>query len=116
MQEYFADLDFAAPLGKNRDIQFHSVSTHDGKHGRIEDRDYAVSDDVGRLIERRPDWKDDPFDLFSSCTPPRMIRHLNHRPGVFPPKPVSVRYISSASSTTFRIRRAVQPPTYSSGQ
>jgi predicted transposase YbfD/YdcC len=29
VKEYFADLDFAAPLGKNRDIQFHSASTHD---------------------------------------------------------------------------------------
>ena len=57
VKEYFSDLDFAAPLGKNRNIQFHSVSTHDQKHGRIEDRDYAVSDDVGWLIERHPDWK-----------------------------------------------------------
>jgi predicted transposase YbfD/YdcC len=57
VKEYFEGLDFSAPLGKNRDIQFHSTSTHDQKHGRIEDRDYAVSDDVGWLIERHPDWK-----------------------------------------------------------
>jgi predicted transposase YbfD/YdcC len=57
VKEYFADLDFSAPAHTNRHIQFHSVSTHDERHGRIEGRDYAVSDDVGWLIERHPDWK-----------------------------------------------------------
>jgi predicted transposase YbfD/YdcC len=57
VKEYFAGLDFSAPMGKNGDIQFHSTSTHDQQHGRIEDRDYAVSDDVGWLIERHPAWK-----------------------------------------------------------
>jgi predicted transposase YbfD/YdcC len=47
VQEYFKDLDFSLPPGKNRHIEFQSVSTHDEKHGRIEDRDYAVSGDVG---------------------------------------------------------------------
>ncbi|MDR0377949.1 MAG: ISAs1 family transposase, partial [Spirochaetaceae bacterium] len=57
VQEYFKDLDFSVPAGKNRYIQFQSVSTHDEQHGRIEDRDYAVSGDVGWLVERHPDWK-----------------------------------------------------------
>ena len=57
VKEYFEGLDFSVPEGKNRDIQFHSTSTHDEKHGRIEDRDYAVSEDVGWLIERHPAWK-----------------------------------------------------------
>jgi hypothetical protein len=54
---FFDKIDFVAPFGKNRNIQFHSVSTHDRKHGRIEDRDYAVSDELGWLIERHPDRK-----------------------------------------------------------
>ena len=41
----------------NKKIQFQSTSTYEEKHGRIEDRDYAVSDDVGWLIERHPAWK-----------------------------------------------------------
>jgi predicted transposase YbfD/YdcC len=57
VKEYFEGLDFSASAGKNRNIQFHSASTHDERHGRIEDRDYAVSEDVGRLVERRPEWK-----------------------------------------------------------
>jgi predicted transposase YbfD/YdcC len=58
VQEYFKDLDFSLPTGKNRDIEFQSVSTHDEKHGRIEDRDYAVSGDAGWLADdRHPDWK-----------------------------------------------------------
>jgi predicted transposase YbfD/YdcC len=57
VQEYFKDLDFSLPADKNRDIEFQSVSTHDEQHGRIEDRDYAVSGDVRRLVERHPDWK-----------------------------------------------------------
>jgi predicted transposase YbfD/YdcC len=57
VKEYFGGLDFSAPLGKNRDIPFRSASTHDEQHGRIEDRDYAVSGDVEWLIERHPAWK-----------------------------------------------------------
>jgi predicted transposase YbfD/YdcC len=57
VQEYFKDLDFSLPTGKNRHIEFQSVSTHDEKHGRIEDRDYAVSEDVGWLADRHPYWK-----------------------------------------------------------
>jgi hypothetical protein len=57
VKEYFADLDFSAPAGANRHIQFHPVPAHAGHHGRREDRDYAVSDDVGWLIKRHPDWK-----------------------------------------------------------
>jgi predicted transposase YbfD/YdcC len=57
VQEYFKDLDFSVPAGKNRHIRFQSVSTHDERHGRIEDRDYAVSGDAGRLAGRHPDWK-----------------------------------------------------------
>ena len=57
MKEYFEGLDFSAPMGKNKEIQFQLTSTHEEKHGRIEDRDYAVSGDVGWLIERHPAWK-----------------------------------------------------------
>jgi hypothetical protein len=51
------DLDFSAPTDKTPHIRFHSVSTHDEGHGRIEDRDYAVNDDVGWLRARHPDWQ-----------------------------------------------------------
>jgi predicted transposase YbfD/YdcC len=54
VQEYFKDLDFSLPTDKNRDIRFQSVSTHDEKYGRIEDRDYAVSEDVAWLVQRHP--------------------------------------------------------------
>jgi predicted transposase YbfD/YdcC len=57
VKEYFSGLDFSAPGGGDRHIRFNSTSSHDEGHGRIEDRDYAVSDDAGRLIERRPDGK-----------------------------------------------------------
>jgi predicted transposase YbfD/YdcC len=57
VKEYFEELDFSAPSGENRHIRFNSISTHDEGHGRIEDRDYAVSDDVEWLIKRHPDWK-----------------------------------------------------------
>ncbi|MDR2741384.1 MAG: hypothetical protein LBB98_04430 [Treponema sp.] len=50
-------LDFSVPSDKNRHIQFHSVSTHDQKHGRIEDRDYAVSEEVGWLIEGHLEYR-----------------------------------------------------------
>jgi predicted transposase YbfD/YdcC len=57
VQEYFKDPGFSLPAGKNRDIEFQSVSTHDEQHGRIEDRDYAVRGDVVWLVDRHPDWK-----------------------------------------------------------
>jgi hypothetical protein len=56
VKEYFSDLDFGAPSGKAGHIAFQPVSTHDEKHGRIEGRDYAVSDDVQWLIKRHPYW------------------------------------------------------------
>jgi predicted transposase YbfD/YdcC len=56
VQEYFKDLDFSLPADKNRDIPVQSASTHDERHGLIEDRDYAVSGDVGRLVERHSYW------------------------------------------------------------
>jgi hypothetical protein len=57
VQEYYEGLDFSSPAGKNKHIPFHEVSTHDEKHGRIADRDYAVSNDTEWLRERHPDWK-----------------------------------------------------------
>jgi hypothetical protein len=46
------------PAGKNKQrIRFQSVLSHEQKHGRTEDRDYAVSDDIDWLIERQPGWK-----------------------------------------------------------
>jgi predicted transposase YbfD/YdcC len=55
--EYFSGLDFGAPESRMRRISCKTASTHDEKHGRIEDRDYAVSGDVRWLVERHPDWK-----------------------------------------------------------
>ncbi|MDR1747511.1 MAG: hypothetical protein LBR47_00445 [Spirochaetaceae bacterium] len=46
MKEYFSDFDFEKPTSAMKYITYQTVSTHDEKHGRIEDRDYAVSDDV----------------------------------------------------------------------
>ena len=57
VKEYFERLDLSIPMVENKKIQFQSTSTYEEKHGRIEDRDYAVSDDVGWLIERHPSWK-----------------------------------------------------------
>jgi predicted transposase YbfD/YdcC len=58
VKEYFSVLDFSMPAGKNkRHIRFQSVSSHEQNHGRIEDRDYAVSDDINWLIKRHPAWK-----------------------------------------------------------
>jgi hypothetical protein len=34
-------LDFSAPAGANRHIQFQPASTHDEQYKRIEDRDYG---------------------------------------------------------------------------
>jgi predicted transposase YbfD/YdcC len=56
VKEYFAGLDFSMPACKNKHIRFQTVSSHEQNHGRIEDRDYAVSDDVDWLIERHPAW------------------------------------------------------------
>jgi predicted transposase YbfD/YdcC len=57
VQEYFKAPDFSLPADKTRYIQFKSVPAHDEQHGQIEDRDYAVSRDAGRLAGRHPDWK-----------------------------------------------------------
>jgi predicted transposase YbfD/YdcC len=57
VHEYFKDLDFSLPADKNRNIPFQLAPTHDEQHGRIEDRDYAVSGDVRRLVKRCPYWK-----------------------------------------------------------
>ena len=57
VQEYFSDFDFTKPASAMKYISFQSTSTHEEKHGRIEDRDYAVSDDVKWLHERHPRWE-----------------------------------------------------------
>ena len=57
VQEYYSDFDFDKPAGAMKYIPFKTVSTHEENHGRIEDRDYAVSDDVTWLKERHPKWK-----------------------------------------------------------
>jgi predicted transposase YbfD/YdcC len=46
VKEYFADFDFSKTPSEMRNMSFQSASTHDEKHGRIEDREYAVSGDV----------------------------------------------------------------------
>jgi predicted transposase YbfD/YdcC len=57
VKEYFSDLDFSQPASRVKNISFESFSTHEEGRGRVEDRDYAVSSDVGWLIERHPEWK-----------------------------------------------------------
>jgi predicted transposase YbfD/YdcC len=57
VKEYFADVDFSKPASAIRYTSFQSESTHDEKHGRIEDRDYAVSGDIHWLRKRHPKWK-----------------------------------------------------------
>ena len=57
VKEYFADFDFAKPASAMKHIAFKSVSTHEQKRGRIEDREYAVSEDVEWLHKRHPKWK-----------------------------------------------------------
>lgn len=37
-------------------MRFSSFSSHEKKRGREEDRDYAVSWDVGWLVKRHPNW------------------------------------------------------------
>jgi predicted transposase YbfD/YdcC len=55
--EYWSEFDFGKPASAMKNISFQTTSTHDEKHGRIEDRDYAISDDVAWLIKRHPLWK-----------------------------------------------------------
>jgi predicted transposase YbfD/YdcC len=55
--EYYSEFDFNKPAPAMKHISFQATSTHDQKHGRIEDRDYAVSDDVGWLVKRHPLWE-----------------------------------------------------------
>ena len=57
VKEYFIDFDFDKPAGEMKYISFKTVSSHEEKHGRIEDRDYAVSADVAWLHKRHPKWK-----------------------------------------------------------
>ena len=57
VKDYFADFDFDKPASTIKYISFKSTSTHEEKRGRIEDRDYAVSDDVKWLHLRHPHWK-----------------------------------------------------------
>jgi predicted transposase YbfD/YdcC len=57
VKEYFQGVDFSSPASKiDKHIAYKTVSSHDEGHGRIEERDYAVSDDVAWLIERHPNW------------------------------------------------------------
>jgi predicted transposase YbfD/YdcC len=55
--EYYSEFDFSKPARAMKHISFQATSTHDRKHGRMEDRDYAVSDDVDWLVKRHPLWK-----------------------------------------------------------
>ena len=57
IKEYFEDFDFNKPAKAMKRISFKTTSTHEEKHGRKEDRDYAVSDDIGWLHQRHPKWK-----------------------------------------------------------
>ena len=57
VKEYFADFDFDKPACEMEDTPIKTASTHDEKHGRIEDRDYAVSGDVEWLHKLHPKWK-----------------------------------------------------------
>jgi hypothetical protein len=81
VKEYFADPGFSAPSGANRHIPFQPVPAHDERHGRREDRDYAVSDDVGWLIERHPDWKT--IRSIGVVEPGREVRGRRRWNGVF---------------------------------
>jgi predicted transposase YbfD/YdcC len=57
LKEYFEEVDFSLPRSKIKTIPFVSTSTHDELNGWTEDRDYAVSDDVGWLVECHPRWQ-----------------------------------------------------------
>lgn len=57
VEEYFEDFDFDKSERAMKYRSFKRASTHEEKHGRIEDRDYAVSDDVEWLHKRNPKWK-----------------------------------------------------------
>jgi predicted transposase YbfD/YdcC len=54
--EYFEAVDFNKPQAA-QEVPFKSTSTHDQKHGRVEERDYAVTGDVEWLIKNHPKWK-----------------------------------------------------------
>jgi len=54
VKEYFADSAFGKPASAMKHISFQMVPTHDKKHGRIEGRGYAASDDVWWLRLRHP--------------------------------------------------------------
>jgi hypothetical protein len=57
VKECFQGLDFSTPADINRQhSRLDLISTREWQHGRIEDRDYAVSDDI-QLIEQHPAWK-----------------------------------------------------------
>lgn len=56
VREYFSELDFTKPKENSKYIKYETVSTHDEKHGRIEDRDYAISGDVVWLRKRHNNW------------------------------------------------------------
>jgi predicted transposase YbfD/YdcC len=57
VEEYFSDLDFDKPASEAGKITFKSAVTFSDKHGRHEEREIAVSDDVKWLYERNPHWK-----------------------------------------------------------
>ena len=68
VKEYFEELDFAKPLSAMSHIPFQSVSTHEQGHGRIDDRDYAVTGDVQWLCQRHPHWNTiQSIGLVDSC-------------------------------------------------
>jgi hypothetical protein len=57
VKEYFSGLNFDLPLSQiDKNILFQSTSTHDTGHGRVEDRDCAVSGDVDWLRKLHPKW------------------------------------------------------------
>jgi predicted transposase YbfD/YdcC len=56
VEEYFKDLDFDKPASQAGKITFKSAVTFSDKHGRHEEREIAVSDDVQWLYKRNPKW------------------------------------------------------------
>ena len=57
VKEYWDMLDFEKPASEAKYIKFRSTSTYEEKHGRKENRDYAVSDDIDWLRKQFPQWK-----------------------------------------------------------
>jgi predicted transposase YbfD/YdcC len=55
--EYFARLDFDKPAKAAGPITFKTTVTFDDKHGRHEEREIAVSDDVEMFHKMYPKWK-----------------------------------------------------------